>query len=89
MLKIVYPICCGDVRKNFVVALIATTDARGVTNYKKKRFSTFNSDLRLFASGLAENNCTDVCMESTGKYWIPVYNTLESTCQIVLAHPNM
>lgn len=26
-------------------------------------------------------------MESTGKYWIPVYNTLETTCQIVLAHP--
>ena len=26
-------------------------------------------------------------MESTGKYWIPVYNILESTCNIVLAHP--
>jgi transposase len=26
-------------------------------------------------------------MESTGKYWIPVYNTLESTCKVVLAHP--
>ena len=36
MLKIVYPICCGmDVHKNFVVACIATTDAKGVTTYKK------------------------------------------------------
>ena len=26
-------------------------------------------------------------MESTGKYWIPVYNILESDCSIVLAHP--
>jgi transposase len=26
-------------------------------------------------------------MESTGKYWIPVYNILESDCKIVLAHP--
>lgn len=26
-------------------------------------------------------------MESTGKYWIPIYNILESTCKIVLAHP--
>ena len=26
-------------------------------------------------------------MESTGKYWIPVYNILEPTCNIVLAHP--
>ncbi|MEM5766994.1 MAG: IS110 family transposase, partial [Bacillota bacterium] len=31
--------------------------------------------------------CRDVCMESTGKYWIPVYNILEPTCKIVLAHP--
>ena len=88
MLKIVYPICCGmDVHKNFVVACIATTDEKGVTTYKKKRFSTFTSDLRRCASWLAENSCTDVCMESTGKYWIPVYNALESSCRIVLAHP--
>ena len=26
-------------------------------------------------------------MESTGKYWIPVYNVLEHDCSIVLAHP--
>ena len=26
-------------------------------------------------------------MESTGKYWIPVYNILENDCSIVLAHP--
>lgn len=26
-------------------------------------------------------------MESIGKYWIPIYNILESTCNIVLAHP--
>ena len=76
-----------DVHKSFVVACIATTDDKGVTIYKKKRFSTFTSDLRRCASWLEENNCKDVCMESTGKYWIPVYNTLESTCQIVLAHP--
>jgi transposase len=26
-------------------------------------------------------------MESTGKYWIPVYNILEKDCHVVLAHP--
>lgn len=25
-------------------------------------------------------------MESTGKYWIPVHNILEQTCNVVLAH---
>ena len=26
-------------------------------------------------------------MESTGKYWIPVFNILEEACNICLAHP--
>ena len=88
MLKIVYPICCGmDVHKSFVVACIASTNDHGVTTYKSKRFSTFTRDLRRCAAWLAENDCKDVCMESTGKYWIPIYNILEPTCNIVLAHP--
>ena len=88
MLKIVYPVCCGmDVHKSFVVACIASTNEQGVTTYKSKRFSTFTGDLRRCAVWLTENNCKDVCMESTGKYWIPVYNILEATCNIVLAHP--
>ena len=88
MLKIVYPICCGmDVHKSFVVVCIASTNDHGVTTYKSKRFSTFTGDLRRCAAWLAENNCKDVCMESTGKYWIPIYNILEPTCNIVLAHP--
>lgn len=88
MLKIVYPICCGiDVHKSFVVACIASTNDNGVTTYKSKRFSTFTNDLRFCAKWLSENNCQDVCMESTGKYWIPVYNILEQSCNIVLAHP--
>ena len=81
MLRIVYPICCGlDVHKDFVYACIATTE-NGVTTYKSRRFSTFTKGLRELLS------CKDVCMESTGKYWIPVYNILESDCKIVLAHP--
>ena len=88
MLKIVYPICCGmDVHKSFIVACIASTNDNGVTTYKSKRFSTFTNELRRCAAWLAENDCKDVCMESTGKYWIPVYNILEETCNIVLAHP--
>ena len=88
MLKIVYRVCCGmDVHKSFVVACIASTTEYGVTTYKSKRFSTFTGDLRRCAAWLAENSCKDVCMESTGKYWIPIYNILEHTCNIVLAHP--
>ena len=88
MLKIVYPICCGmDVHKSFLVACIASTNNQGVTTYVSKRFSTFTGDLRKCSAWLANHNCKDVCMESTGKYWIPIYNILEPTCNIVLAHP--
>jgi transposase len=90
MPKIVHRVCCGiDVHKKFVVACIATTNDQLVTTYSRQRhFSTFTKDLRELAEWLLENNCHDVCMESTGKYWIPVYNVLELTCKnIVLAHP--
>ncbi|MCI9669660.1 MAG: IS110 family transposase, partial [Oscillospiraceae bacterium] len=57
-------------------------------HYQKKRFSTFNSDLNRFADWLLEHNCLDVCMESTGKYWIPVFNILDRRgIQAVIANP--
>ena len=87
-LKIVYKICCGiDVHKTFVVACIASTDKHGVTSYERHRFSTYTKGLKNLLQWLLEHNCKDVCMESTGKYWIPVYNILEKDCSIVLAHP--
>lgn len=86
-LKIVYQICCGiDVHKTFVVACIASTN-KGVTSYKRHRFSTFTKGLRKLSQWLCENNCSEVCMESTGKYWIPIFNILEDSCNITLAHP--
>jgi transposase len=87
-LKIVYKICCGiDVHKSFVLACIASTNNQGITSYKSHRFSTYTKGLRELLQWLLVNSCKDVCMESTGKYWIPVYNILEKDCSIVLAHP--
>ena len=87
-LKIVYKICCGiDVHKTFVVACIASTNSKGVTTYESHRFSTYTKGLKELLQWLLAHNCKDVCMESTGKYWIPVYNILEKDCSIVLAHP--
>lgn len=87
-LRIVYKICCGiDVHKTFVVACIASTNKQGVTTYKSHRFSTYTKGLKELLQWLLESNCKDICMESTGKYWIPVYNVLEKDCAIVLAHP--
>ena len=89
-MKVVFPTCCGvDVHKTFLVATIITTPADSLQpNYQKKRFSTFNSDLNRFADWLLEHNCLDVCMESTGKYWVPVFNVLEKRgIRVVIANP--
>ena len=88
MLKIVFKICCGiDVHKDFVVACIAKTDDKNVTTYQTKRFSTFTNGLRELSEWLYSNSCKDVCMESTGKYWYPVFNILEDSCNVIIAHP--
>jgi len=86
-MKVVYPICCGvDVHKTFLVATIITSE--GLTpHYSKKRFSTFNKSILQFKQWLIENNCYDVCMESTGKYWVPVFNLLEDVIHVTIANP--
>jgi len=87
-LKIIYPICCGmDVHRDFVMACIASTDKQGVTQYSTKRFSTYSGGLRSLRDWLTDNNCRDVCMESTGKYWFPVHNILEADFNVVVTHP--
>ena len=88
-MKDVFPTCCGvDVHKTFLVATIITTPADSLQpHYQKKRFSTFNSDLNRFATWLLEHNCLDVCMESTGKYWVPVFNILEKRGIRVVIQP--
>ena len=86
-LKIVYPICYGmGVHRDFVIAYIATTNAQGVTEYHSRKFSTHSEELRMLKDWLANNNCKDVCMESTGKYWFPTHNILEDTCNVVVSH---
>ena len=78
-MEVVYPTCCGvDVHKTFLVATIITTPVNSLQpHYQKKRFSTFNSDLNRFADWLLNHDCQAVCMDSTGKYWVPVFNILE------------
>ena len=77
-MKVVYPVCCGiDVHKTFLVGTIISTTSGVEPHYQKKRFSTYNNDLHRFCDWLLSNNCHDVCMESTGKYWVPVFNILE------------
>ena len=80
--------CCGlDVHKTWIYACIGITNANNRTEYKQARFSSFSKGLQELSSWLAKYSCTEVCMESSGKYWISVFNILEKTCWVTLAHP--
>ena len=87
-MEIIYPRACGvDVHKSFIVAVICISESIK-PKYIKKRFSTFNNQLIKFRDWLIENNCHNVCMESAGKYYIPVYNALEGHIpNVVVANP--
>lgn len=87
-MEVIYSKACGvDVHKTFIVAVIC--DSTTITpKYLRKRFSTYNNSLIEFRNWLIENDCQNVCMESTGKYYIPVYNALEGyISNVIVANP--
>ena len=86
-MKLTYTICCGvDVHKTFLVATIITSEYV-MPHYYQKWFSTFYNGLVAFKKWLLEYDCKDVCMESTGKYWVPIWNVLGDSCHVVIANP--
>jgi len=67
---------CGiDVHKEVLVATIGGTGLRTQT----REFDTFTRSLTELKEWLLENQITHVVMESTGVYWKPVYNVLETS----------
>lgn len=87
-MEVIYQKACGvDVHKSFIVAVIC--DSTSITpKYSRKRFSTYSNSLIEFKNWLIENDCQNVCMESTGKYYVPVYNALEDfISNVVVANP--
>lgn len=70
----IYDICCGiDVHKKLIVACL---------NHKRKKelreFGATTRELMELAEWLQKNECEIVAMESTGSYWKPLYNIMES-----------
>ena len=88
-MKVTYQTCCGvDVHKSFLVATIIKTTAGIEPSYQKEAILYLNNSILDFKSWLLENECHDVCMESTGKYWVPVFNLLETKSMLPLLIPN-
>jgi transposase len=75
--NLLYPRCAGlDVHKKTVSACLRIRrDNR--TEIKTAVFATFTQDLEELRDWLRQHQVQQVAMESTGVYWIPVWNILE------------
>ncbi|MCO6440217.1 MAG: transposase [Nitrococcus mobilis] len=74
-LAVVHPHAAGlDVGARFHVAAVAPERAEEPV----KSFGSFTDDLHALVSWLQGAGVTSVAMESTGVYWIPVYEILEA-----------
>lgn len=86
-MEVVYERCCGvDVHKQTVVACLLTPGTLGKPTKEIRTFGTMTADLRQLAAWLSTADCTDVAMESTGVYWKPIYNLLESGFRLLLVN---
>ena len=73
----VYDKCCGiDVHKKFIVACFKEGNKQEIRD-----FGATTRELLEMADWLKEGGCEMVGMESTGSYWKPLYNILE-TCEL-------
>jgi transposase len=79
--------CAGlDIHKKTVVACRLTPlDTRNRSS-ETRTFGTTTRELLQLADWLRTAAVTDVAMESTGVYWKPVFNILESQCQVLLVN---
>ena len=74
---------CGiDVHKKVIVATIRGTGLQEQT----LSFDSFTSSLEKLRNWLNKNQVTHIAMESTGVYWKPLFNILESDFEIILVN---
>ncbi len=87
MRSVMHPIACGiDVHKKKLACTIIIAESMQVEPvYHHRKFSTHNYDLVKLVDWLDHYDCHCVCMESTGKYWIPVFNYLKIVILISLS----
>lgn len=86
-MQVVYTNCAGlDVHKKTVTACVITPNPKGGFNKEIRTFSTHTNSLLEMLDWLCSCSCTHVAMESTGEYWRPVFNILESSVEVMLVN---
>ena len=79
--------CAGlDVHKESVEACVRRIEANGRVHSETRHWGTMTRDLLEMADWLEAEGVTDVAMESTGVFWKPIFNILESRFVVLLVN---
>ena len=80
---------CGaglDLHKESVEACVRRMEPNGQLHQQTRRWGTMTQDVLNMADWMAAQGVTHVAMESTGVYWKPIYNILESRFTVLLVN---
>ena len=87
-MEVTYPVCCGlDIHRKSVTACLLTPGDGPAPRQQVRTFGTMTADLERLRDWLLAAGCTHVAMESTGVYWVPIWNVLETHVTLALVNP--
>ena len=85
-MEVLHERCAGlDVHKEVIFVCVLVGLGRRCQKVKQK-FGTFPEDLFALRQWLVQLGVTHVMMESTGVYWMPIYDVLDGTVDIVVGN---
>ena len=88
MIAAVVERCAGiDVGKTFLKVCVMTGPLSEEPAYEIRRVECTQTGYEELQQWLQSEGVTKVVMESTGPYWVPVFNVLEATVAVILANP--
>jgi transposase len=77
-MQVVHPRCSGlDIHKKTAVSCVPLTSLNRPAHREVRMFGTVTADLLALSDWLAEQEVTQIAMESTGVFWRPVFSLLE------------
>jgi transposase len=83
----VFRVCAGiDVHKKVLYVCLLKVESEGRVSREVRTFGTTTRELLTLLDWLLAEYCESVAMESTGVYWKPVFNILESSLKVVLVN---
>lgn len=86
-MRVTYSHCAGiDVHKKMLVVCRIIPDGQGGWTQETRQFGTTTQELLNLADWLQAGEVTQVALESTGVYWRPVFNILESSFEVIVVN---